>query len=1856
MSQPFYTRQSFTTFADIVCYRGRTEPDALAYTFLEGESTVKLTHLELELRARQIAQSIVQVARPGDRVLLLHQPGLDYVCSFFACQYARVIAVPAYPPLTKRYAERVIHIVRHSGARLALVADKWREKISRALSSETLEYVSTDMPSDGEAAAFQWQPGSVAGTDIAFIQYTSGSTAEPKGVMVSHFNLLHNSEKIKSIFGHTRSSVGMVWLPPYHDMGLIGGILQPLYSGFPVYLMAPSEFVEAPVRWLEAISNYKVTTSGGPSFAYDLCNRKITQEHLEGLDLSRWQVAFTGAEQIQAHVLERFADTFAPCGFRRAAFLPCYGLAEATLIVSGRKSGRMMKTMTLNRERLGEGKAVADHSASSDTLTIVGCGEVDGETVFIVDQDRHELCESGKIGEIWLRSDSNAQGYLNDKALTAEMFGAALNSADDQGHYLRTGDLGFIHEQELYITGRLKELIVIRGVNYYPGDIEAGVEALDERFVAGGCAAFSTVDESGTEQLVIVQEVSRHYRGGDYVELAACIREGVAARIGIVASAIVLIRQGSLPKTSSGKVMRRACRSRFEQGGYDEGSIYRLQACGKAPGSSSVAITLQLAAEQWQAMGESERIAYLNSRIALLAAQCGLHIEQGTKSSLLSQGLDSVAAVSLKSAVEEEFGVQLPLEALLSEQMSPYALRVWLESQEPGERIPRPALIPAAGAALVELSDDQRRLRVVEQMLPDVSALHIPVAFEVKGALDPSRLRESLHHLLDRYPTLRTRFITVEGVEYQSALDAEEQQQMWSFLELQADSERELLLLQEASRPFDMRRGPLFRLAVVKSSATVHTLLLVAHHSIADLKSMFIAAEELFRLYSSEKPDGDEQPVAFADYLLWNKERLKAVDTEAQIAVWQQHLQDIPPMLKLPTDYERPQIRSLQGRQRLMPISSELSLRIHEFCKAYGATPYMTLAAAFSSLLHLLSGSQDVVFGSPIDGRRSRQLAGSIGFYAQPAALRIGLNDSSTFWDHVQQIRRATIHALSNQDVTFATIVERVNPVRNPGYHPVFQHMFSYLKMESELAAGSSLEIMPICLSECSTEFDLFVTLIENSRGELTGICGYNSGLFSEDTMANMTALFVRILEYGLEHPKRALNEDHVPYMEDIGAIRAITPTLAIASTFTSEMIEESLRFWSDKIGYAPDVKFAPYNQLFQQLLQPQSLLAANRNGCNVLLLRFSDLLAGKRSSPMEEEYNQLSENARWLAEAIKSFSARSSVPMIVGICPEAPDVQEKYDLIWSKLEDMYRELLSAAQGVHLLGREDMNAGYRMDSYYDAFSDETSHIPYHYSYFSVIGTAVSRTLFHLLQPSPKVLVLDCDNTLWSGVCGEDGVQGVIVDERSRQLQRFVLEQHRQGMLLCLCSKNNEQDVWRVFDTRQDMLLQRSHIAAWQLNWESKSSNLLRLAAQLSLSTDSFIFLDDNPVECAEVELHLPEVQVIQVNDGQEPFEQLVRRLWLFDRGEVTEEDRQRTRRYQENKVRESYIEGLAETEAMTYERFISELQMEVKQQLAAEEQLPRISQLTFRTNQFNFTGERMSQEQLKGEMERGMLCYAIQARDRFGDYGLVGAIVARIQDQHYIIHHWLLSCRVLGRGVEYKLLQNLCQQAEQAKVGTIVLEWVRTNRNAPAMQFIEQIAGVKTDEQSGRQRAFIPLAHVQAAAAKGAASELERPAAQAQTPMRLTGQHRACEVSRWLKEMKDVSSLALAVQKHGSVSFINRIHAQYVAPRNAVEQTVAEIWMDVLKVERVSVEDNFFFIGGHSLLSHQVIYRLREAFNMDIPLDLLFTTDFTVASIAAAIEGLVVQQTDEAELEQLTRQLEQLSDEEIQRLLQESEW
>ncbi|HEX6508913.1 MAG TPA: AMP-binding protein [Chloroflexota bacterium] len=939
---------SLSTFVEIVRWRAETQPDRLGYTFLlDGDADeVTMTFGELDRRARGVAALLQSRVAPGDRALLLYPPGLDYIAAFFGCLYVGVIAVPAYPPRMNRSLERIDSIARDAQAAIGLTSTSILPAIERAFSSAaalaTIPWVCTDALSDNVSGA--WLEPVLTSSGTALLQYTSGSTGSPKGVMISHENLIRNHALIRDFFGVTPQTRTVFWLPPYHDMGLISGVLQACFFGTYTVLMSPLAFLQRPLRWLQAVSRTRATISGGPNFAYDLCARSVTEEQLAALDLSSWEVAFVGAEPVRPDVLDRFAEVFAPCGFRREALHPCYGLAEATLIVTGGDSHEPPVVRGFQRQALEAGWAIPAGDGAVTRL-LVGCGHAPAsQEVRIVDPATSISNPPNRVGEIWVRGASVAGGYWNQPMATEATFGAHLADTHE-GPFLRTGDLGFISGDELFITSRIKDLIIIRGRNLHPNDIEHTVALSHPALRPHSCGVFS-VDLAEDEGLVIVQEVERTARHDDLQEAIMSIREAVAQEHEVQTYAIVLIKPGSIPKTSSGKIQRHRCRQDFLEGKlavleqFTQEHAARLAV--RDPYTPPQTPEEDMLASIWIQVFGVERI--------------GIH------ENFFALGGDSLLGMQIVGHARQR-GIDMSIEQLAEH--------------------PTVATLAAAVRPSIAVDAEQDMVQGVVPLTPrqhlffeqGVKRTRAELTLmEVHRYLDPRLVGQAVRRIVEHHDALRMRFHCDES-GWHACNAPEERGEVFSSIDVSGlrglEQQRAIeQSVREIRRSVKVSKGPIIRVGLFDRGIGQAQLMLFAiHHLVVDGLSAAILREDLQT--AMEQLGAGEQiqlPAKTTSYKGW-AERLADY---AQSPVAQQELAywlDAIPSTHPPLPVDHPDGIGREGKMQRLRVSldeSQTDILLREILPATGGsivgTVLTALGVAFrewtghSSLLLELTG------------------------------------------------------------------------------------------------------------------------------------------------------------------------------------------------------------------------------------------------------------------------------------------------------------------------------------------------------------------------------------------------------------------------------------------------------------------------------------------------------------------------------------------------------------------------------------------------------------------------------------------------------------------------------------------------------------------------------------------------------------------------------------------------------------------------------------------------------------------------------------------------------------------------------------
>lgn len=1077
-----------------------------------------ISYRQLDQRVRALAAVLQQQFQPGERALLLLDNNDHYAVAFFACLYAGLIAVPVFPPESPReqHFERLMGIAEDSGARCVLTSSDVVALVGSAI-SELFGIDPIVVDTIDPVNASHWVPQSPVEDAVAFLQYTSGSTSAPKGVMVTHGNLMANERAMEKALSVCEEDVFVCWLPLFHDMGLIGGLLQPFYCGVKVVLMTPRFFLERPVRWLETISRHKGTVSGGPDFSYRLCTDRIKERQLAGLDLSCWRIAFSGAEPVRYDTVNGFINRFSKVAFQARSVNPGYGLAEATLMVTSGERGAGMVATAFQEE----GLQLCDVVPDPEGKALVACGRVVAKhQVSIRDPQERTPCCSGAVGEIWVSGPSIAKGYWNKPRETADTF-----VEQDGVRWLRTGDLGFMHEGQLHIAGRLKDLIIVRGHNLYPQDIEGAVESSVDAVRRGRVAAFAVAGPDG-EAIGLAVEVSRSkQKRVPADELAEALSVVVSESCGESLSVAVLLNPGALPKTSSGKLQRRACHQGWQNKTLDAYAVYEYGNCVFGEG--------QTVAPEVSGLDDME-VELAGIWSAALGERVAKKIDRHTH--FFAVGGNSLAATQVAAAIESRWEVAYSVRQMfewprLSECAGELRRRLADEKGETRTVTSIPKLSPADRDKPLPLSSAQQRQWFLWRFDPSSTAYHIQGALRLQGRLDRDALATAVDALVQRHESLRTVFS--EAADGQVKQHAATQERLsLSFLDLPNADDRQVqqTLQQFNTEAFDLSKGPLARITLIRLSEFEHVLVMVMHHIITDGVSMQLLMDELAAIYAAWV-DGRELelaalPIQYTDYAVWQRQWLGSDESERQLRYWCEQLGGDQPVLALPTDHPRRPVTQYRAGQCDFRIPDEVTAKLHVLAEDRDVTLFMLLLASFHVLLHRYTGQYEIRVGVPVANRTRTQTQKLVGFLVNTVVLRQVVDSRMPMTEMLEQVRRSTMDAHENQDLPFERLVEALQPQRSLSHNPLFQVMYNHLHEEYQILQGlPGLSVTQQPCTNDTAQFELTLDTREDANGCVRACLTYAVELFDAGSIERMARHYVTVLEALAEQPDRPVGE-----------------------------------------------------------------------------------------------------------------------------------------------------------------------------------------------------------------------------------------------------------------------------------------------------------------------------------------------------------------------------------------------------------------------------------------------------------------------------------------------------------------------------------------------------------------------------------------------------------------------------------------------------------------------------------------------------------------------------------------------------------
>ena len=2005
-------------------------PDAVAVVWDDQQ----LTYCALNRRANQLAHYLRERGVGPEALIGIC---LDRSPDMIVAVLAILKAGGAYFPLDPSYPEqRLSFMLRDGQVRLVLTT----EQLGRHLPEDQVRVVALDpLRSELSKQSDENPASSSTAQNLAYVMYTSGSTGTPNGVAVcqqSVIRLVQAPDYVEL----TEDDVVLQFAPHTFDAATFEVWGSLLHGGRLVLLPHEKPSLE---QFSDALARHRVSTLWLTSGLF----HQMVDHDVAAFGSVRQLLA--GGDVLSVNHVQKVLAQLPSC-----RLINGYGPTENTTFTC------------CHAVQASEGRSAVS----------VPIGRpITGTEVFVV--DRHQRAVPvGVTGELVTGGAGLARGYLGRPALTAQKFVPSTLSQRPGSRLYQTGDLvRYQNGGAIEFVGRIDHQLKIRGFRVEIGEIE---NALTSHPAVRASVVVAQADV--TAKRLVAYFVAESGAAPSTTQLRDYLRQ----RLPDYMVPAVFITLDSFPLTANGKVDRRALPA-------PDQSRPELESEFVAPREG---IETQLAAIWSELLGVDP---------------------VGRHDNFFALGGHSLIGTQVISRIGQITRIELPLRCLF-ERPTVAGLAEWIETSARREHQDRRETVPLLPVSGDEppMSFSQEGLWLLEQLVSGAPIYNIPAAIRLTGPLQVGALEQAVSEIRRRHEVLRTNFRTVDGRPVPTIGAASGGTAPIADLRGLAEDARpaamQSLTRAEALRAFDLANDPLFRFSIVRSGESEHLMFVTMHHIVADGWSIGILIRELASLYESfcagTQSPLEELTIQYRDFAHWQRRWQQETVLDEQLQYWRNALAGASTSLELPVDHPTASPPSYRGSVQSRVLRPELVNALETFGKEHGLTPFMIMLGALKILLARMTQQTDLVVGTVTSGRTRTEIEPLIGCFINFLPLRTKLSADETGHAVLQRVRTTVLDAKAHQECPFQKILEAVNPDRNSSQNPLFNVAFQLQNYPQSHFLNDSVEAEFQPPHRQISLLDLrFVATEEPTGTELS--CEYSTDLFDGQTIDELLDAFCATLEKVVHEPDTRLRNFPVP--EGL-TVRAEPETVAIAATFTAEPVEESIAFWTDTLGAPFKTEFAPYGQVFQQLLSPDSLLNSNQKGLNVLLVRMEDwqrsparllrqvgpeekerILAGHSrftlpnrievahlnryeteylyeeifvdqvylkhgiqihdgdcifdvganiglftlfvhqklrnatvhafepaphtfeilrtnatlygdrvhlhhcgvadrnteatftfypgssvfssfhadagedtrairavvlnslenadakngalleafadefladrlasqefttqlrtissvvsennvdridllkidaekselavlrgiddrvwpiikqivievhdregpvlaevmsllrehgfESEVEEEdalrgsglYNiyatrpglaareprseataaanpvELQRKVEELARALRAAVERTSTPYFVCLCPSSPATLADPDqkALHDRLEGLLASSLAGVTGVTLAGTKDLSRAYPVSNYYDRYGDELGHIPYTREFFAALGTSIARHVSATKGVPHKVIVLDCDQTLWGGICAEDGPEGIALDPGRRALQAFMVAQHDAGRLLCLCSKNSEADVFAVFDHRRDMPLRREHLVSWRINWRPKSENIKSLADELQLGLDSFVFLDDSSVECAEVRANCPEVLCLQIPQAAEQIPVFLHNVWAFDNARTTDEDKQRTRLYQQNAERERLRE-----KTLTFADFLNELALEVRIDRMSPHQLPRVAQLTQRTNQFNVKKLSRSESELDAIFrEADTECLTVDVADRFGDYGLVGVVIFKVDSNRIAVDTFLLSCRVLGRGVEHRMLARLGEIAAEQGLSHVAVSFKPTDRNQPALEFLNSV-GARFKRSNGELLDFVfPATEARDVTFQPdtAATSTNVPA-DAETSRSVSGSNGnwiSARLSRISAELPDVPRILKAIDDHKRVRVRSGGSTALVPPRTETQRLIAAIWEQLLEVDRVGIHEDFFELGGHSLLATQAISRLCDIFHVNLQLQHVFDAP-TVSGLARIVD------------------------------------
>ncbi len=1135
-------------------------------------------------------------------------------------------------------------------------------------------------------------------------------------------------------------------------------------------------------------------------------------------------------------------------------------------------------------------------------------------------------------------------------------------------------------------------------------------------------------------------------------------------------------------------------------------------------------------------------------------------------------------------------------------------------------------------------SINQEALVFIQKLMPSTTAYHVAISFRLCSPINKTAFESACNSVLNKHTQLRASFRTVQHNEKEDGLlcqvISDSVETPLSFYnENYSEDTLKTLIKRDYAQKFNIEEGPLVRWAVHNSDSDSPVVLITMHHAIVDAWSIRILLKELLAFYNCNLSGSTntlincEPSYTYIDFSLDQHSHISDNNFNKNINSYIGMLKPCLNRISYLTGSERQINPAYKGSSIPFTINSETFRKILNNARDHGVSVSTILFSVYAYLIHRESGLSKFTIGFPFANRLNSLFTDTVGYFVNTMAIPAEI-DSYCHFDEFIKLMHSILNRVSEfQHIPFPELVANINKVRNNNAQPVIQVFFNYISRallgqasdfiyetdnNNQVRTLDGLRIKPFPIPQQEGQFDITLEIIERSN-YASGQLKYSTDIFTSEEADTLLKKFLDFLDNVLTDPSLIILNNNT---SDKPAAKRI----AVSATFTADLISESLGFWLKRLDLKYEPVFAPTGQIMQQLLDPSSVLNTNKNGCNVLLLRVEDLADSNDSQFKETLIIRYDEIHTALTYSLSS----SKSTYLIFFCPPGPDILKNQIIkeIIDETTEKYLNQFNALPGVYATTYSTMFTWYPVKIYHDQLRLDNGHIPYTDEFHTVIATSIIRRLFVTLQKPVKVISVDCDNTLWGGIAAEDGIHTIDISENYAAFQIFLAKQAESGKLLTLVSKNREDDVCAVFSENKQMQLFDSSIYSKKINWNPKSENIQQLAEEINVGLDSFLVIDDNPVECAEISGALKQVLTLQFPSCQHYIPSFINGLWMLDTPKLTNEDRKRSDYYHLEKLRNT-----VRSRAGSYADFIDTLEIEVRFDSFNEQNGERLSQLTFRTNQFNFSDTKLSYHEINRMHQNGHEIHSISVKDRFGDYGIVGMTSGYMDGTTFTIDLFLLSCRVLGRGVEFQVLNKLIDNARQYNAQSIFLRFKKTERNLPAFDFLKKIMKIHPPARYDNGLILnLPETIPEFKATDSALINTDK-----NSPIEPEIQHElSAEIQSRNIHYKDIVENLATLDKIRAAIEQNFVKISSYTPPPvsgttdvlSTEHKIIEIWKRVLRRDTFCTTTNFFDIGGSSLQLPQILSDLEKEFNAGLMLVDLFKYT-TIKTLSGFISGKI---------------------------------